>query len=550
MRSQIKHPMGGANFVKCAAELSRRRAWLRSAWLSLATLVAASSLAEATTLYYGVGLNGLLQMNRATGEGTLIYSGSPFPAGSNAAALAIQQTSGDLYWFQYATSSGSGSLYRWNPGTGGTPTLVGSLPQSSTGGSVIVRLAFNPITGQLYAMSANTSNLYEINTSTAAITATITLTLPGTDPPASPASGDLAFNISGKLYFLANTTGGNFRLFSISIAGSSGTVNHEGRITGISSGTPNGLLIEGSNLALSTNGQLYAGPLPASPGSGATIPVSATSSAVGYDIRDLCASDFPDLAKSFSPSTTSVNIPTTLTFTITNGSGLFNQPGLSFTDTFPAGLTVASSPGVVNTCGGTVTAPAGGSSITVSGVTLSSGATSCQVRVNVVATAVGSYSNGPANLSAFGGGLVNSAATQTLTVANPPSVALVKSCTSPADCTSAAQQPNTDLTFQITFTNSGGGAAQNLTLSDPVPQNTDFKVASATASLGTTGLAVTIEYSNDGGATWTHTPASGGGGAPAGYDRAVTTVRWRFTGNLSQTAPNNTGSASFVVRIR
>jgi hypothetical protein len=59
-----------------------------------------------------------------------------------------------------------------------------------------------------------------------------------------------------------------------------------------------------------------------------------------------------------------------------------------------------------------------------------------------------------------------------------------------------------------------------------------------------------VEYSNDNAATWTYTPVSGAGSALAGYDRTVTHVRWRFTGNLSQTAPNNAGSVTFTARIR
>jgi hypothetical protein len=85
---------------------------------------------------------------------------------------------------------------------------------------------------------------------------------------------------------------------------------------------------------------------------------------------------------------------------------------------------------------------------------------------------------------------------------------------------------------------------------DAVPANTDFKVGSITNSLGTTGLTVAVAYSNNGGATYAYTPVSGGGGAAAGYDRSVTNIRWTFTGNLSQTSPNNSGSMSFISRIR
>jgi uncharacterized repeat protein (TIGR01451 family) len=110
--------------------------------------------------------------------------------------------------------------------------------------------------------------------------------------------------------------------------------------------------------------------------------------------------------------------------------------------------------------------------------------------------------------------------------------------------------PGTDLTYTITFTNNGAAAAQSLVLTDSVPGNADFKVGSVTNNLGTTGLTVVVAYSNNGGGTWVYVPASGGGGAPAGYDRQVTHVRWTFTGNLSQTAPNNTGSVGLISRVR
>lgn len=127
----------------------------------------------------------------------------------------------------------------------------------------------------------------------------------------------------------------------------------------------------------------------------------------------------------------------------------------------------------------------------------------------------------------------------------PPDVALVKSV-SP----SGSVLPGSDLSYTIAFTNGGGAPATGLAIIDPIPPDTDFKIGSVTTTLGTTGLTVAVQYSNDGGTTWAYTPVDGGGGAPAGYDRLVTHVRWSFNGNLSQTVPNNAGSVSFVVRIR
>jgi len=144
----------------------------------------------------------------------------------------------------------------------------------------------------------------------------------------------------------------------------------------------------------------------------------------------------------------------------------------------------------------------------------------------------------------------NAPATATVDVYTPPSVTLDKSCPAPANCASQAQPPATDLTYRIVFTNAGGSAAGGLTITDQIPANTDFKIGTAAAALGTTGLTVSITYSNDGGTTYAYTPVTGGGGAPAGYDRNVTHVRWTFTGSFAHTTPNNSGSVSFITRIR
>ena len=135
----------------------------------------------------------------------------------------------------------------------------------------------------------------------------------------------------------------------------------------------------------------------------------------------------------------------------------------------------------------------------------------------------------------------------TINAAAPPSVSLVKSV-SP----NGTQLPGTDLVYTIVYTNTGGQPANNFIIIDPNPTNVvpaervfhndDFKVGSMTSAPGTSGLVATFSYSNDGGTTWTYTPVSAAGGAPAGYDRVVTNVRWAFAGTLSQTAPNNTGN--------
>jgi uncharacterized repeat protein (TIGR01451 family) len=147
--------------------------------------------------------------------------------------------------------------------------------------------------------------------------------------------------------------------------------------------------------------------------------------------------------------------------------------------------------------------------------------------------------------SDFGTGI--NSITVTALPALVPNVTLQKSVSPSA----AAQTiPGADLTYTIAFTNGGTAFASSLVVMDPVPANTDFKVGSVTSSSGTTGLTVVVAYSSNGGSTYVYTPASGAGGAPSGYDRSITNIRWTFTGNLNQTSPNNTGSVTFIARIR
>ena len=160
--------------------------------------------------------------------------------------------------------------------------------------------------------------------------------------------------------------------------------------------------------------------------------------------------------------------------------------------------------------------------------------------VTTASTLIHDFSGSSYHYNADYGSAISSI-TITALPAPVPNVGLNKSV-SP----SGAAVPGTDLTYTINFTNSGTASASSLVITDPIPNNTDFKVGSVTSSLGTTGLTVVVAYSNNGGATYVYTPASGGGGAPAGYDRNVTNIRWTFSGNLSQTAPNNAGSVSFI----
>ncbi len=113
----------------------------------------------------------------------------------------------------------------------------------------------------------------------------------------------------------------------------------------------------------------------------------------------------------------------------------------------------------------------------------------------------------------------------------------------------ATQRPGTDLTYTLGFTNSGSSDAAGVVVVDTLAAPVQLKVGSVATTLPA-GVAAVVEYSRDGGATWTYVPAGAACGAPAGYDACVDRVRWRLLQPLSSAAPNNTGSVHFVAQIR
>lgn len=112
------------------------------------------------------------------------------------------------------------------------------------------------------------------------------------------------------------------------------------------------------------------------------------------------------------------------------------------------------------------------------------------------------------------------------------------------------QVPGTDLTYTVDYQNLGSATLTAIVIYDAMPTWTQFQVGSATSGTAPASVtAITIEYSDDNGATWTYAPASGGGGAPAGYDANVTNVRWVFTGDLLA-GGSSTAGVGFTVRIQ
>ena len=155
----------------------------------------------------------------------------------------------------------------------------------------------------------------------------------------------------------------------------------------------------------------------------------------------------PQITKTFGAASIPINGTTTVNFSINNPNVVaINE---SFTDTLPAGLQVAATTGLTNTCGGTVTATAGSGTISFSNNLAPIGA--CSISVNVTGTVDNNYINSVSIISTDAGN--GNTSTANITVINPPHI--VKTF-------GAATIPlngSTSLTFTI-----DSNANQNLTI--------------------------------------------------------------------------------------
>src|SRR5262249_36677864 len=117
----------------------------------------------------------------------------------------------------------------------------------------------------------------------------------------------------------------------------------------------------------------------------------------------------PTIAKSFDVASIPINGTSTLTFTLTNPNSATTLSGISFGDSFPSGMLVASPNGLTGSCGGGgITAIAGSNSVNLSAATLPATAT-CAFSVKVTLTSAGTFSNVTSAVTSTEGGSGGSA---------------------------------------------------------------------------------------------------------------------------------------------
>ncbi len=179
----------------------------------------------------------------------------------------------------------------------------------------------------------------------------------------------------------------------------------------------------------------------------------------------------PTIAKSFGTDPIVANGTSLLTFTVTNPNQNDMLTGIAFADTYPVGLVNVNplSPPVANTCGGSVTASAGGNGISLSGGSLAGGS-SCTVSVTVTASTAGVYANTSGAVSASTAGTGNTASASL--AANPPHPAIsvlkqVGISVSGPWFKFLSVAPGTPLYYQFMAENTGDVALDPFSVSDP-----------------------------------------------------------------------------------
>ena len=203
-----------------------------------------------------------------------------------------------------------------------------------------------------------------------------------------------------------------------------------------------------------------------------------------------------EINKTFAPRSIASGGTSVLRVTIFNPNG-FPLTNASWTDNMPASIRVVSvaSP---NTCGGTVTAAAGSSTVSLSGGTVPAqvGTTpgSCSVLVNVTSTTIGNLINTIPinNLSSTGPGGINisntSPASATLNVVGAGAASVVKSF-SPSNIWAGGVSQLT-----ISIINGANVTLTGASITDPLPANV-FLANPVSATLSGCGSATVTAVS-------------------------------------------------------
>jgi uncharacterized repeat protein (TIGR01451 family) len=196
----------------------------------------------------------------------------------------------------------------------------------------------------------------------------------------------------------------------------------------------------------------------------------------------------PSIAKTFSPDTITIGNTSSLQFTITNPNSGTALTGVAFTDTLPAGVTVASA--TTSECGGTLTVTTP-DSIALSGGSIAASG-NCYFSVTITGATIGTKVNTTGTVSSTNGGDGNTA-TDTLTV----SAVLITDPAVTKEVSPSAAAVGDTVIFTLVVSNAGPGIAENVELVDVIPAFLDISLVTTVPTPVSTliaGNTITIDF--------------------------------------------------------
>jgi hypothetical protein len=313
--------------------------------------------------------------------------------------------------------------------------------------------------------------------------------------------------------------------------------------------------VTGGSAGTTQNGGSFGSNYGATGGSGGNGIAITGASIPGMSSGGECT---PTVTKAFATAPVAVGATSRMSITVTNNNPTTSLTSLVFTDNYPSGLANTASPSATKSCAtaGTLNAAANGTSFAVSAATISA-ASSCTYSVNTDPTTTGDKTNSLAAGAVtgnYGSYPVSSLApaSAVLTVTAPLTIAKSSQTYSdPANGTTNPKAiPGGFVTYSVTVANPGSGTVDNnsIVIADPTPANLSLFVGNLVGSSGpvvftdgspSSGLTYTytslasttddVEFSKDGGATWTYVPVPNA----SGVDALVTHIRFKPKGTMA-----------------
>ena len=384
--------------------------------------------------------------------------------------------------------------------------------------------------------------------------------------------------------------GGSVLLAAVrSVSGASLSINANGGNGGSNTGTGvahgpgggggGGFIVRTSNVAASASvsggvagttqgGGVQGASYGATNGSGGTSTLISGASIPGLSSGGECT---PTITKNFATSPITPGAPSQMSITVLNNNPTTAMTALGFTDSYPSGLINTSTPSPANSCApnGTLTAAAGGNSFALSGGTVGANAT-CTYSVNTTVNSSGDKTNSIAAGGIswnFGSNSHSSLTAVSATISVAPPLTIVKSSQAYLDpqngTTNPKMIPGGFVAYTVTVANPGGitVTSDSIVIVDATPANLSLYVGNVPGGSGpvlfqdgspSSGLTYTftslasttddVDFSNDGGSTWSYTPVPGA----SQVDANVTHMRIRPKGSMG---PNSTFNLIFGYMI-